>query len=95
MQDFSSILRVIATVHATAGEIDDHIRAIDLSLPLTPMLAVPLNNAPRSSLRPTAQHDHVVVVAVKRAREDRPDLPRAAGNDDRHASSPSRVTMLY
>ena len=87
--DRSSILGVVTTIDAATGEIDHNIRAIDLVLPFAEMRAVPTDDPPRRALQPAAQNDDVVVVGMKCSGEYRPNLARAARNDNPHRPSTS------
>src|SRR5687768_1909115 len=74
LQDLLAIGGVVATVDAAAREVDNDVRAVDLALPVAAARAIPLDDAPRTMVRLAAEHDDVVAVAVKGAREDRADL---------------------
>src|SRR5918994_6627735 len=81
-EDFLPIRRVVAAVDAAPREVDDDVCAVDLALPITEHGAIPLDDAPWSDVRVTAEHHDIVAVAVKCARQHRSDLPRTTWNHD-------------
>ena len=86
LQDLLSIGGSVSTVDTAAGQIDHDVAAIDLTLPVAEGRTVPGDDAPRPDVGTAAQDDHVVAVAVKCPRENRPDLSRSTWNDDLHSS---------
>ena len=84
LHDLAPVRGVIAAVHAASGEVDDHVRAVDLRPPVAARRRIPRERFPRSRPRTPAEHDDLVTLAVKGAGEDGADLAGAAGDDDLH-----------
>src|SRR5207244_3507604 len=63
LEDFLPIRRVVAAVNAAPREVDDDVCAVDLAPPVTERGAVPLDNAPWSNVRATAEHHDIMAIA--------------------------------
>jgi hypothetical protein len=85
----------ISTIDATAGQVDDDVASIDLALPTAEGRAIPANHAPWPNLGTTAQDDHVMAVAMKRAGKNRPNLSRSSWNDNLHTPSSVHSTTRH
>src|SRR2546426_5140298 len=88
--DGASVGRRVATVHAAPGQVDDHVRALELARPRPQALRVPRGYAPGRPLRRPAEHHDLVAISVEGAGEDRADLACAAGEEDFYEEFSSR-----
>ena len=85
---------VVPAVDAAAGKIDDHIRAVEFLRPRTESRGVPGDGSPWSLARMAAEDDNLMAVGAKRPRQERPDLTRAAGDDDLHVSGLQQQVLV-
>ena len=78
------VLIIVPAIHAPACKVDDNIRTVDLSHPITKRLAVPFRRSPNLFLRRAAEHDNFVAVGVKCSGQHSSDLSCPAWNYDFH-----------
>jgi hypothetical protein len=76
--DQLAILGVVSAVDASPGEIDDNVRSVEFSNPVSRSLGIPFRNAPRRALRPSAENNNLIAALMKRSSEDRSDLAASA-----------------
>ena len=74
-KDLLPIRRVVAAVDAAPREVDYHLGAVNLALPVTQRGAVLVDDAPLAKMSVTGQHHDIVAVRVKSTRQDRSNLP--------------------
>src|SRR5262245_36338794 len=92
VHNLAAVVSGVPAVDAAAGEVDQHVGAIDLVGPRTRPDAVPLDHAPGpalsgvegSDLRTTTENDHVVALRMEGSGEQCAHLARAARYDDFH-----------
>ena len=75
---------VVAAVHASAGKVDDDVRAVDLAGPKAERPAIPEGGM---SLDVAAEDDHMVAAVLKRRRQGSSQMSCAACDHDFHNSS--------
>src|SRR5207248_3453510 len=76
-----------------AGQVDDHVRRIDLAGPVPDRLSIPLDDAPGRRVVPPAEHHDLVPLCAEGASEDRAHLARAARNHDLQAITPGLILV--
>src|SRR5262245_64573642 len=84
MHDLSPVLRVVAAVDRSPGHVDDRVGAVDPARPVAELLGIPVVDTPGRAGRRPPEGGHLVTVAMKRPRQERPDLSGASGDDDLH-----------
>src|SRR4030095_2408924 len=84
MHDLPAILRVVAAVDRSPGHVDDRVGAVEPARPVAEPIGIPMFDTPGRPGRRAPEGGYLVTVAMKRPRQERPDLPGAAGDDDLH-----------
>ena len=90
---------MVAAIHRSTGQIDDHIGAIDLVRPRTKRSPIPNHCLHATGLRQISatfarEHHALVAALAKRADEHLSNLSTAAGDNDFHDADSFRLGMI-
>src|SRR5207302_274227 len=80
--DLATIGRAVPAVDAPAGEVDDDVSSVDLLSPFAGMQSVPRDGRPRLGPDVAGDNDNSNASHVEMTRENLPDLPAPAGDND-------------
>ena len=80
---------MVSAIDASASQIDDDIRSIELCVPIAMGYAIPLDCTPGCSRRSATDHDDLVSGLMKRTRQDGSDLSSATWDNNLHKRPPS------
>src|SRR5262249_35691009 len=92
--DEPAIFGSVSAVDAPAGEGDDYVRPGGVPRPGAEGLPNPPDNPPRGLPGGAAQDDDLMAVRDEGTGQKRPDLPRAARNNNLHVSSLPTVFVV-
>jgi len=78
---FSAVSGVVAAVDTFAAEVDEHIRAVEHTIPVTPLMPVPPHLAGMTGRTP-GEEAHGVALLFQKPRQTGPEIAAAARDDE-------------
>src|SRR5947209_7691571 len=82
LYDLAAVGLAVSAVDAATRQVDDDVGAVQLTGPITEAHPIPGDRRPRSRMHVTRDDRHVNTSTMEMARQDLPDLPAPAGDDD-------------
>src|SRR5262245_39126402 len=80
--DEAAILGMVSAVNAPSGQVDTHVRPVDVGCPVTHRLGIPAGHPPRGVPRLAAEDEHFMPVRDEGAGEQSTYLPAPARDNN-------------